>query len=128
MRLDGVLCSGLGEGAAFTGLAWARAEFNAKLGFDPHPGTFNLRLQGRAWEAARARLKQAPGIGIEPPAGFCAAKCFPVEMPGGIHGAAVIPEVPGYPADKLELLAPVALREALGMAEGDRLAFRLKGA
>lgn len=117
--LEGCLRSGLGEGAGFIALDWVDRQFRAKLGFAPYPGTLNLCLRGGDWDSARAEMEQAPGIAIEPPPGFCAAKCFTLVIDGRIQGAAVIPAVPDYPADKLEIVAPVAVREALRLSDGD---------
>ncbi len=123
--LEGCLRSGLGEGAGFTSLDWVARQFQSKLGFAPHPGTLNLSLAGADWEAARAEMEQEPGIAIEPPTGFCAAKCFTLVIDGRIQGAAVIPEVPDYPADKLEIVAPVSVRDTLRLSDGDHITLQI---
>ena len=63
----------------------------------------------------------APGAPRDPnePA-FCVGYCFPARI-GGLLAAVVIPHVPDYPADKLELVAAVRVRDALGVAPGDRV-------
>ncbi len=122
LLLVGEACSGLGEGASFTALDWVRREFLAKLGFEPYPGTFNLRMGGPAWEAARRIMANEMGISITPAPGFCAAKCFHVVIAGRITGAVVFPEVPGYPPDKFEVISAVPVRQALGVADGDSVA------
>lgn len=124
--LEGRLCSGLGEGASLTQLDWAAREFREKLGFAPYPGTLNLNLTGGAWMAARSRLQQAAGIAIVPPSGFCAAKCFAVMINDRIEGAAVLPDVREYPADKFEILAPVAVRQELNLQDGDAVRLRIE--
>ncbi|MDR2240552.1 MAG: CTP-dependent riboflavin kinase [Zoogloeaceae bacterium] len=122
LLLTGEACSGFGEGAGFTQLAWVRRAFLARLGFAPYPGTFNLRMSGAEWEAARAVMAGKPGIIIAPEAGFCAAKCFHVVIGGRITGAAVFPEVSDYPVDKLEVISAVSVRQALGVKDGDPVA------
>ena len=122
LLLVGETCSGLGEGASFTALEWVRREFLAKLGFEPYPGTFNLRMGGPAWEDVRRVMAREAGIAITPEPGFCAAKCFHVVVAGRITGAVVFPEVAGYPADKFEVISAVPMRQALGVADGDRVA------
>lgn len=117
--LSGTLQSGLGEGAGFVALDWVDRQFREHLGFHPFPGTLNLSLRGADWQSARAALLTAAGIPLEPPPGFCAAKCFRVRIGGRIEGAIVLPDVSGYPADKLELVAPVAVRNQLELADGD---------
>jgi riboflavin kinase len=126
VTLQGRLCSGLGEGAGFTSLDWVADQFHRKLGFWPHPGTFNLRLAGGDWNAARDAMQAAAGIAIEPPPGFCSAKCFAVLIAGRIEGAAVLPDVTDYPADKLEIVAPVAVRQELRLNDGDRVTMQVR--
>lgn len=125
MELEGTLRSGLGEGAMFTQLDWVAREFREKLGFVPHPGTLNLALCGETWAVARARLSDAAGITIEPPPGYCAAKCFEVLINDCVKGAAVLPDIRDYPTDKLEIVAPVALRQKLRLRDGDLVNLRL---
>jgi len=125
LDLEGTVAPGLGVGARFTSLAWVADAFEARLGFRPHPGTFNLKMEGASWEAARRRLASVPGIGIPPAQGFCAARCFRVLLEGRVAGAAVIPDVADYPADKLEVVAPVSVVESLGLGPGSRVRLRL---
>lgn len=125
LHLEGEVCSGLGEGSRFTQLDWAAREFADKLGFVPHPGTFNLRMAGAAWERARRLLDRHPGIAIVAAAGYCGAKCFAVAIGGRIGGALVLPQIPAYPADKLEIVAPLALRQALRLNNCDRVRLRV---
>jgi CTP-dependent riboflavin kinase len=125
LLLVGEACSGVGEGASFTQLAWVRRAFLARLGFEPYPGTFNLRMGGPEWEAARRILAREPGIAIAPEPGYCAAKCFHVVVAGRITGAVVFPEVAGYPADKFELISAVPVRQTLGVKDGDAVAVRV---
>lgn len=125
MELEGKLCSGLGEGSAFTQLDWVVREFREKLGFIPHPGTLNLSLTGDAWQQASTLLRQTDGIAINPPPGFCAAKCFEVVLNERVKGAVVLPEVSGYPAGKLEIVAPVPVRQELSVRDGDCVKLRI---
>jgi CTP-dependent riboflavin kinase len=126
VTLEGRLCSGLGEGADFTALDWVERQFRDKLGYQVHPGTLNLCLSGSDWLAARDAMQVAAGIVIEPPPGFCAAKCFPVLIDGCVEGVAILPEVAGYPEDKLEIVAPVAVRQQLRLIDGDRVVLQLR--
>jgi CTP-dependent riboflavin kinase len=123
VALSGRLCSGLGEGAGFTGLDWVMREFRQKLGYQPYPGTVNLSLAGETWQQTRSWLQSAKGIVIDSPPGFCAAKCFEVLINECIRGAAVLPDVADYPVDKLEIVTPVALRQELDLRDGDIVSF-----
>ena len=122
--LRGRLVDGLGEGQRFTALDWVRRRFRDLLGFDPYPGTVNLRVEAAGDREALARLRSAPGIIILPEPGFCAATAYRVaiHLPGGpdaVPAAIVVPHVPGYPGDQVELVAAVHVRTALGLNTGD---------
>ena len=46
---------------------------------------------------------------------------------GGLGECAVIlPDVDGYPADKLEIVAPMAVRQELNLRDGDRMQLRVR--
>jgi CTP-dependent riboflavin kinase len=126
MTLEGTLCSGLGEGAGFIALDWVDRQFRDKLGYRPYPGTLNLSVEGTEWATAREAMQLAAGITIEPQPGFCAAKCFAVLIDGSVAGAALLPEVSDYPASKLEIVAPVAVRRELRLNDGDRVTLQLQ--
>ncbi len=145
--IEGVLRDGLRVAAQFTELPWVRDQFQRKLGLDVWPGTVNLQVADPAGLAALQRLRLAPdapggvrgGVPIEPPApagggspsetgtvdnaappAYCVGYCFPARI-GDVPAAVVVPHVPDYPPDKLELVAAVRVRDALGLAPGDRV-------
>lgn len=128
VEFDGVVCSGLGEGARLTALDWVVAAFRQQLGFVAWPGTLNLRMDGAAWRRWRRDLPRQRGVRIAPPPGFCAATCFAVTLDRRVRAAAVFPDLPDYPDDKLELIAPVALRDALALHDGVRVHVRVHAA
>lgn len=122
--LRGRLVDGLGEGQRFTALDWVRRRFRDLLGIDPYPGTVNLRVEAAEDRAALARLRAAPGIPIPPEPGFCAATAHHAAIQrsdGGdaVPAAIVVPHVPGYAEDQVELVAPVHVRAALALSPGD---------
>lgn len=118
VRFRGRVASGVGEGQYFSNLDWVHRQLQAGFGFVPAPGTFNVRID----EADGPRLEELqryPGLAIVPPdPAFCAAKCFRVRI-GAFPGALVIPLVANYRRNVLEILAPVHLRTALGVADGE---------
>mgnify|MGYP001218417139 CR=1 FL=1 len=125
IEFEGVVSAGLGEGARFTAIAWVDAALRRATGFDPWPGTLNLRLDETAQQAWQQAQRLHRGIAIDPAPGFCPARCHLLWIAGRVRAAAIVPEVDGYPADKLEIVAPVALREALGLQDGDRVLVRV---
>lgn len=121
--IQGVVQDGQGQGNSFTQLDWVRQQFRDKIGFDPYPGTLNLRVPDRD---GLAGLRADRGIRIEPGApGYCAAKCFRVKIGERVTGAWIIPDVAGYPDDLVELMAPVYLRDALELKPGDLVSVQL---
>jgi riboflavin kinase len=120
-KITGVVFSDLGRAASFMALDWVQSALNDKLGFSPYPGTLNLRLR-TAGEKDLWRGVRETGHRIEitaPDAAFCHARCFLVEIEGKHQGAVIWPEVEGYPADKIEVLAAVRLKDELGIADGE---------
>jgi CTP-dependent riboflavin kinase len=71
------------------------------------------------WKQVKNEVK---GIEISPPdASFCQARCFLIEIEGRHRGAVLLPRVEDYPADKIEVIAPVRLKEALNVQDGERI-------
>ncbi len=114
--LKGRVFSGKGIGSFFVNLEWAKKQFEEKFGFKPYPGTLNLQLcSGTDVKRLRNTTK---GIKIKAPEGFHDGRCFKALIMGKYFGAVVVPDVPGYPHDLLEILAPVNLRETLKLKDG----------
>ncbi|HTY15347.1 MAG TPA: DUF120 domain-containing protein [Methanoregulaceae archaeon] len=121
VTLVGTLISGLGEGRYYMSLEPYKQQFLEHLGFEPFPGTLNIRL-GQASIRQRKKLEQLEWIEIK---GFTAddrtfgsARCLPCRIgkwPCGI----VVPVRSHYPEDIIELVSPVALRDALGIKDMD---------
>lgn len=120
--ITGRLASGIGQGRHFTRLDWARKQFMDRLDIDPFPGTINVIVSEPDSLAGWTALKATPGIRIDNPNDGpfdCDARCYRVEIAGGIAGAIVFPEVDGYPAGQIEIIAAVGVRDALGIVDGD---------
>lgn len=121
MKIRGRLVRGLGEAPGFTQLSWVIDQCRDKLGFVPFPGTVNLEVlpeDQALWE----QLKATPGPVLQPPnPAFCDALCHAVVIDGRIKAATMTPHVEGYPADKLELLAPAPVIETLGLTFGQEV-------
>lgn len=124
VRMTGRLIKGRGEGVGFTQIPWVKEAFTRILGFEPYPGTVNLRvdLSSEAKDALRI-IRKSEGILMPPPegSGFCAARCFRGRLGAACSAGLVIPDVEGYYEDVLELVAPVNVREALGVSEGETI-------
>lgn len=120
--LEGRVVRGLGEGGYYVSLPMYKKQFVEKLGFDPYPGTLNVRLTPESI-GARRRLEYMQGITIE---GFTesgrkygGAVCFKARINGRVWGALLLIERTHHGPDIVELIAPVHLRRELGLRDGD---------
>jgi len=128
-RLTGIIFSDLGRAASFMALDWVQEALKQRLGFAPFPATLNLRPRAaedtRLWDALR---QESEGISLPTADGHCSARLYRVVIQGPegrpndkVRGAVLVPEVSGYPQDKIEIVAPVRLKDVLGVQDGDSL-------
>lgn len=120
LTFEGTVYSGSGAGKHFVNLPWVRRQIQEKLGFTPYSGTLNLRLTGEN-EKKRRLLDAAQGLAVKPEAGYCPGALFKATI-DGLECAVVIPKVPNYPADILEIIAPLYLRGNLGLTDSSTVA------
>ncbi len=109
-------------------LDWVQQALEAGLGFAPYPATLNLRPESAedlsGWRRIQAEIR---GIELAPMnRDFCNARLFPVRIIGvgenqTMRGGVLLPEVGGYPPDKIEVVAPARIKEALRVRDGDQL-------
>ena len=128
--MTGVIFSDLGKAASFMALDWVQEALRNSLGFSPFPATLNLRPRAKedaqVWEKIQEELQD---VELPPSsAGFCSARLYRIEIHGPadrsratIKGAVLRPGVSGYPKDKIEIVAPVRLKDVLGVQDGDAL-------
>jgi riboflavin kinase len=95
-----------------------------KLGFSPYLGTLNLRLFGE--EVKKRRLIETTGsLTVEPQTGYYSGLLFEATI-NAVACAIVIPIMPNYPSDVLEVIAPVYLRGSLKLVDGSVVAVSVK--
>jgi CTP-dependent riboflavin kinase len=119
VRLAGEVVSGAAKAAFFTRLDWVRQQCRQQLGFDPYPGTLNVRVSEKHLAALKGLFRQ-PGVELAPPTKeFCSARALPVRI-GGIAGALILPQqdVRIHDDTVVEIMAPVLIRDALGLSDG----------
>lgn len=125
MKIRGRVAAGLGEGQYYISREGYSRQFSEKLGFDPAPGTLNLKLDRPfVLDDSDPDSIRIEGF-IDQGRAFGACICRPVRI-RGIRGAIVRPERTSYPATLLELIAPVNLREALSLSDGDEVEVTLE--
>ncbi|UCF59280.1 MAG: DUF120 domain-containing protein [Candidatus Bathyarchaeota archaeon] len=125
VTLEGVLFTGLGEGAYYVTRDKYRKQFIEKLGFDPYPGTLNLKLTSEYDTKARSELETYPGIEIEgfkdESRTFGNVKCYPVVINNKMKGAVIFALRSHYNSSVLEIIAPTYLRSQLKLKDGHKV-------
>jgi riboflavin kinase len=125
ITLEGTVFTGLGEGAYYISKEQYRKQFIEKLGFDPYPGTLNLKLTTDYDVKTRAELEAYPAVEIE---GFVdenrtfgSVKCYPVTIENKERGALILALRSHYDASVLEIISPVPLRKHLKLKDGHKV-------
>jgi riboflavin kinase len=84
ITLEGTVFTGFGEGAYYIAKEVYRKQFIEKLGFDPYPGTLNLKLTSDYDIKTRTELEAYPAVEIEgfknEDRTFGLVKCYPVKI------------------------------------------------
>ncbi|WP_214020809.1 DUF120 domain-containing protein [Methanoculleus sp.] len=121
--LAGTVISGLGEGRYYMSIPHYKEQFGAYLGFEPFPGTLNIRLDAASVQV-RKQLDHAgwidvPGFTADERT-FGAARVLPCRIRG--HKCAiVVPSRTHYPEDIVEVIAGCELRKALNLNDSDTI-------
>jgi riboflavin kinase len=125
ITLEGTVFTGLGEGAYYISKEKYRKQFMEKLGFDPYPGTLNLKLTSEYDLKARNELEAYPAVEI---AGFTnedrtfgSVKCYPVIIQNKVKGALITALRSHYDVSVLEIIAPLPLRKTLNLKDGHKV-------
>lgn len=119
LKLRGMVITGTGEAGRITELPWIKQQFSEKLGINPYPGTFNITvLAGDSDKLGTIRQAKSVNI-ISRDSEHCQGISLHVLVGGKIKGALVIPLIPHYPPDRLEIIASENIRHALGVKDGD---------
>jgi len=127
-EFQGTLFSGMGEGAYYVTQSGYRDQFVSKLGFEPYPGTLNLRVRKEDQEEVRL-LEVSPFTLIEGftngNRSFGPAKCFRGTIAEKVDGALIVPVRTHYSGDVVELISKEFLRKMLRLKDGDMVKVRI---
>ena len=125
VTLEGTLFSGLGEGAYYVTKEGYRKQFMEKLGFDPYPGTLNLKLTTEYDVKTMSELEAYPAIEIQgfedESRTFGSVKCYPAVINNKLKGAVVYALRSHYNTSVLEIIAPSFLRGRLKLKDGNKV-------
>ena len=125
VTLEGTVFTGLGEGAYYIAKEYYRKQFIEKLGFDPYPGTLNLKLTSEYDLKTRTELEAYPAIEIQgfknEDRTFGLVKCYPATIGNKVKGALISALRSHYDISVVEIIAPVCLRKHLNLKDGHKV-------
>ena len=125
VTLEGTVFTGLGEGAYYTQKEHYRKQFFEKLGFDPYPGTLNLKLTADYDLKTRLELEGYPAVEVEgfksEDRTFGTVKCYPAVIGNKVKGALISALRGHYDNSVLEIIAPVNLRKSLNLKDDNKV-------
>jgi riboflavin kinase, archaea type len=123
LSFHGAVFTGLKEGGYYVSMKGYAESFSRILGFEPYPGTLNLRLTDEAMIGQRRRLDLLKGIEIpgfsDEKRSYGGVKCFRAKIAGKHPGAVLAIERTHHDSSVLEVISPVNLRRFLGLKDGD---------
>ena len=123
--LEGVLFSGLGEGAYYVTKTGYRKQFMEKLGFDPYPGTLNIKLTTDYDLKSLSELETYPAVELEgfqdESRTFGSVKCYPAIINNKVKGAVIYSLRSHYGSSVLEIVSPTFLRSSLKLKDGNKV-------
>jgi riboflavin kinase len=121
IKFIGAVYTGQGSGKIFVATPWVMKQLKRITGFTPYIGTLNLRLTPEGIEQ-RACLTSSNGVCVEPKAeGYFPGYLYRAKI-SDIDCYIVLPSVPDYPSDLLEIIAAENLRKRLSIKDGESIA------
>ena len=124
MKIKGKVVTGLGESGKFLAIDWVNREVCGKFKFTPFCGTLNIHVEDPAIQ--RELKKRGTDRITSYEEGFCDALTYRGRINDRYECGVIIPLVPNYPEQILEIIAPVHLKDALGIHDGDEVELDLE--
>ncbi|NWG10674.1 DUF120 domain-containing protein [Candidatus Bathyarchaeota archaeon] len=125
ITLEGLVFTGLGEGSYYIAKEQYRKQFIERLGFEPYPGTLNLKLTTDYDVKTRSELEAYPAVEIEgfknETRTFGPVKCYPATIENKVKGAVILALRSHYDASVIEIIAPFFLRKHLKLKDGHKV-------
>ncbi|MFO7837302.1 MAG: DUF120 domain-containing protein [Candidatus Thorarchaeota archaeon] len=125
--IRGEIVDGIGEGAYYVDMYSKR--FKEALGFEPYSGTLNVRVTDETSRQSIKRMKHStplvvPGFSHKERT-FGDVICYRARIEDRVEGAIVIAQRTHHSPDILEVIAPVNLRDTLGLEDEDEIKLRV---
>jgi len=128
-ELRGEYFSGMGEGSYYMSLDGYRKQFISKLGIDPFPGTFNVKLTSPTDRKLYRELKNYQGVRIEgfsdEKRTFGGANCYSAVIGDHIDAFVLSIDRTHYDDSVLEILSSIEIRSHLKLKQGDEVSINV---
>jgi len=122
--IEGVITRGLGKGAIFISINYYKEEIKKKLGFEPYPGTLNLKVdKERTKLLAKINPIRINGFKKDDKT-YGGVNCYKVEI-NSVAAVIIIPDLTEHEDDMVEIIAPVNLKSELNVNDGDKIKIQL---
>jgi len=129
IEFEGKVFTGFGEGAYYVKKRAYRKQFFKILGFEPYPGTLNVKLEKKELIEKNRELRQMRGIKV---LGFedrfrtyGDVYVYRALIEDTLEGAIVYAERTHYDERVIEIISPYYLRRRLGLKDGDLIRFKV---
>lgn len=132
IHFNGILVSGMGEGKYYMSLEGYRKQFKKKIGYIPYPGTLNIRIFDPLSLENREKIERFSYQFID---GFSDSertygwvKCYSAIMNDNvdIQSDLLILERTHHDKNMLEIIAPVNIKQLMGLKNGDNVKVTLQ--
>ena len=125
MKIRGRIVTGLGESGKFLAVDWVNRAVCEAFQFTPFNGTLNIDVGDPSIQ--RTLIERDSGRIIAADPGFCDAVTAKGRINNRYQCGIIIPLVPNYPQNILEIVAPVHIKNRLNLKDGDEVELELEG-
>ncbi len=119
-KFRGKVVKGLGEGEKYLEIPYYKEAFSRKFGFQPFPGTLNLRVEEDRWVLEHLKKHGSKVKGCEHEGRKLGAVYCCKGKTGELEVVVILPELTKHEST-VELIAPQSLRKALQLSDGDEV-------
>ncbi len=147
--IKGKIVTGMGEGSYYMSKKGYKDQFREKLGYEPFPGTLNVKLEEQIYKDIKREITSYPSIYIhgfkDENRTFGWVKCYPtILIPGAqendkvwknnkqnyekmeIESSILLLERTHHNNSLVEVISPVCIKETASLKNGDIVTIELK--
>ena len=128
LEFNGIISSGMGEGAYYMSMKGYTKQFKTKLGYIPFPGTLNVKLKDKESIEAKRSLDAYPAIMVD---GFSDGKrtygwvkCYPAKV-NNIDAALILLERTHHDDSIVELISKENIKKVSKVSTGSKISIHV---